>query len=152
LVVSPTRHILVEKTAGYEGGWADQFDETHWGAQSPQELTYPKPVDLTAVTFSFGLNDNAARDENGQRRSDGVEVVVIFEPEEGEPTELYRRFVDPFAHPTDAGKQTARVLLPLGQSGKLKFQMNPGPYDSNAYDWAYWGPFSGETVTGNSSQ
>lgn len=151
LVVSPTRSILVEKTAGYEGGWADQFDETHWGAQSPQELTYPKPVDLTAVTFSFGLNDNAARDDNGERRSDGVEVVVIFEPEEGEPTELYRRFIDPFANPTDAGKQTARVRLPLGQSGKLKFQMNPGLYNSNAYDWAYWGPFSGETVAGGDS-
>ncbi|MDB4385305.1 hypothetical protein N9Z12_04565, partial [Opitutaceae bacterium] len=149
LVVSPTRSILVEKTAGYEGGWADQFDETHWGAQSPQELTYPKPVDLTAVTFSFGLNENAARDENGQRRSDGVEVVVIFEPEEGEPAELYRRFVDPFASPTDAGKQTARVLLPLGQSGRLKFQMNPGPYNSNSYDWAYWGPFSGEVIEPN---
>jgi len=146
------RRLLSINTDGYEGGWADQFDETHWGAQSPQELTYPKPVDLTAVTFSFGLNDNAARDENGQRRSDGVEVVVIFEPEEGEPTELYRRFLDPFANPTDAGKQTARVLLPLGQSGKLKFQMNPGPYNSNAYDWAYWGPFSGETVTGSGSR
>jgi integral membrane sensor domain MASE1 len=65
---------------------------------------------------------------------------------------IFAVFGNPFAHPTDAGKQTARVLLPLGQSGKLKFQMNPGPYDSNAYDWAYWGPFSGETVTENSSQ
>ena len=146
LVISPTRQILVEQTDGYEGGWADQFDETHWGAQSPQELTYPKPADLTAVTFRYGLNDNAARDENGQRRSDGVEVVVLIAPLDGPEQELYRRFIDPFANPADTGQQTARIALPLGQSGQLKFQMNAGPYDSNAYDWAYWGPFEGETV------
>lgn len=151
LVISPNRQILAVETAGYEGGWADQFDETHWGAQSPQELTYPKPADLTAVTFRYGLNDNAARDENGQRRSDGVEVVVLFSPNEGPERELFRRFIDPFANPEDAGKQTTRLSLPLGQRGQLKFQMNSGPYGSNAYDWAYWGPFEGETVNSHNT-
>ena len=149
IVVSDSRAILAEKTAGYEGGWADQFDESHWGAQSPQELTYPKPADLTDVTFSYGLNDNAARDENGQRLSDGVEVVVIFVSETGDDTVIFRRALDPFSRPEDAGKQTSRITLPLGQKGKLKFQMNPGPYGSNAYDWAYWGPFSGEVIEPN---
>ena len=65
---------------------------------------------------------------------------------DGPEQELYRRFIDPFANPADTGQQTARIALPLGQSGQLKFQMNAGPYDSNAYDWAYWGPFEGETV------
>jgi hypothetical protein len=152
IVISPARQLLAVETSGHEGGWADQFDATHWGAQSPQELTYTKPADLTAVTFSYGLNDNAARDENGQRRTDGVEVVVIFAPDQGPEQEIYRRFLDPFVNSEDAGKQTARITLPLGQSGQLKFQMNPGPYGSNAYDWAYWGPFEGETVAGRNSQ
>ncbi len=146
LVLSPTRKIASIATAGYEGGWADQFDATHWGAQPPQTITYPKPVDLAEVTFTFGLNDNAAADENGVRRSDGVTAILLFSPVEGPDRELYRRTLNPFANPADFGPKTATVPVPLGEAGELILQMDPGPHGDNSYDWAYWGPLTGRLV------
>lgn len=150
LVVGPERQFGAIHTSGFENGWSDQFDATHWGAQSPQELVYPKPVDLEEVTFTFGLNDNAARDENGQRRSDGVEVVLVFASNTKVEAELFRRHLDPFTRPEDAGPQTATVMVPLGEPGTLKLRMEPGPNDDNSYDWAFWGPFSGRVYSPDS--
>ncbi len=140
------RALVTRRTAGYADGWADQFDATHWGAQTPQTLVYPKLVDMSRLTFTYGLNDNAARDENGQRRSDGVEAVLTFVSESGRTEVLHRRHLDPFVRPEDAGPQTVTVDLPLGEAGELHLSMQPGPHGNNSYDWAYWGPLSGEVV------
>lgn len=146
IILNPQRKLMVRSTSGFNRGWADPVEEDHWGAQTPQELIYPKPADLTAVTFTYGMFDEAIRDEAGSRLSDGVEVVVFFESEGKPPHELYRRSLDPYNTPSDLGRQQATVALPAAKKGTLKFRMEPGPQNNNAYDWAYWGPFEGETL------
>jgi hypothetical protein len=143
LVISPTRRIVVTKTAGFDHGWANKIGENRWGAQSPQFLTYAKPVDLVEITLSYGLNDNAAADENGQRRSDGVDVVVVFIDANGSSRELFRHSLDPFSTPADFGIKTSTIPLPPGETGQLVIGMEPGPNGDNSYDWAFWGPLSG---------
>lgn len=146
LIISPERMISTIHTSGHDGGWSDKLDDTHWGAATPQELVYPKPIDLFEVTINFGLYENAAADENGQRRSDGVEAVLIFTSDQGEKHELYRRRLDPFSDPKDHGQKSATIKLPIGESGTLTLKMEPGAAGNTNYDWAYWGPFSGQVV------
>ncbi len=131
---------------GYNEGWSDQFDEKHWGAQSPQELDYPKPPELAALTIRFGINPDAAQDPEGNRRSDGVHVRVFFDSDTGETTEVFERFLDPYSRPDDAGEHEAKFATRPGESGILRVRMEPGPHNNNSFDWAFWGAFEGSTI------
>jgi hypothetical protein len=132
--------------SGYNGGWSDRQSESHWGAQTPQELVYAKPPELSTVKIRFGISPAAARDESGARRSDGVQVRVLFESVEGDIIELFERYLDPFNQSSDVGEQVAEFPTAPGRRGTLHVRMKPGPYDDNSYDWAYWGQFEGKTT------
>ncbi len=118
-----------------------------WGAHADAQLIYDRPADLTRVTFRYGLSSGADRDESGQQRSDGAEMIVSFEPSSGAPSvELFRRPLDPFHNPSDLGEQTSTLDLPPFESGRLLFRLSPGPHNNNAFDWGFWGRFEGESL------
>lgn len=127
-------------------GWSDRQSEIHWGAQSPQELVYDKPSKLTALKLRFGINASAARDDAGNRRSDGVHVRVIFTPDEGAEVELFERFLDPYNRVADAGAHLAEFSTEPGRAGTLRVRMEPGPSGDSSFDWAFWGQFEGSVA------
>ncbi|GAB5560388.1 MAG: hypothetical protein SynsKO_20350 [Synoicihabitans sp.] len=144
--ITKDRSIETSTTAGHNGGWTPRASPSRWFAHTPHILTYAKPVDLMSIRFGYGLSEDAVREENGARRSDGVVVKVRFEDDSGESLELFERHLDPFSRPEDAGTQESEVTLPVGQTGKIIFQLEPGPADNDAYDWSYWGTFTGQVV------
>lgn len=122
---------------------ARYLPEDRWGAHADAELVYRVPENLADVTFRYGLLAGADRDENGNRRSDGVDISVVFARPAGPPRELFRRNLDPFSRSNDSGEQTSTVTLPKGESGHLIFKLTSGPSGNHAYDWGYWGRFNG---------
>ena len=137
LVISPTRQILVEQTDGYEGGWADQFDETHWGAQSPagylrtQNLRISPPsLSATGSMTTRPATKTANAAVMGLRSWCLLPLSMVLNKNSTGVSSTHLRI-----RRIRANKPPG-IALPLGQSGQLKFQMNAGPYDSNAYDWA----------------
>ena len=144
ILLSDDTKLLSIANAGFNQGWSDRQSEDHWGAQTPQELTYDKPSALSSVTIRYGISPQAARDENGQRRSDGVRVRVFFRAEDGKESELFQRILDPFNRPEDAGEHVTTLSTQPGRAGTLHVCMEPGPYGDNSFDWAFWGRFEGE--------
>ncbi len=136
--------LLSIRNHGYNEGWSDRQSADRWGAQTPQELVYRKPARMTELTLRFGINPEAARDEHGLRRSDGVHVRVIFQSNEGDEIELFERFLDPFNRPEDAGEHSATFKTEPGREGTLHVHMEAGPRGDSAYDWAFWGQFEGK--------
>jgi len=148
IVINEERELMPisSRTVDATGAPSKYDGENRWGAHADAELVYERPADLMRVTFQYGLAESAARDENGKRRSDGVDAVVEFTPSGGPSRELFRRHLDPFANPEDAGTQTSTIELPHYVAGRLIFRLTPGPSGNNAYDWGYWGLFHGEVV------
>jgi len=145
IVISPTRLLMpLSSKVGDGNGPSKPQDDVRWNAHAPSELVYHRPGDLARVIFEYGLAEGAARDETGKQRSDGVDVVVEFQATGRAPVELFHRNLDPFSRPADAGMQTSTVELPPYQEGRLVFRITPGPFGSNAFDWAAWGRFVGE--------
>jgi len=149
IVISPDRELLPisSYTVDPAGDPSKRNGPADWGAHADAQLVYDRPVDLTRVTFRYGLADGAARDESGQQRSDGAEMIVVFEPSSGAaPVELFRRALDPFNNPSDLGEQSSTIDLPPIESGRLVFRLSPGPHNNNAFDWGFWGPFEGQSL------
>jgi hypothetical protein len=110
-------------------------------------VTYQCPPDLRSVTVGFGLQDGSYIDESGNRKTDGIEAIVAFQPKGAEETVLFRRLLDPYNRSEDRGPQTAQVALPdapLG--GRLRLTLTTGPRNDPSYDWAYMTEFTGETT------
>ncbi len=149
IVISPTRQLLPisSYTVDTNGDPSKRNGPADWGAHADAELIYERPADLTHVTFRYGLSAGADRDESGQQRSDGVEMIVTFEPSsDASRVELLRRTLDPFNNPSDFGEQTSTIDLPPFESGRLSFRLAPGPHNNNAFDWGFWGTFEGESL------
>lgn len=144
IVVTPDRALVPVQSWSADGGRIRARTANGWMAHSPSRVEYACPPDLRAITFGFGLDDPARADENGRRRSDGIDAVVEFIDAEGKVTLLYRRTIDPFAVVGDRGTQRARVVLP-GAAGRLAFQITPGPHNDSAYDWSYLTDMAAET-------
>ncbi len=118
--------------------------DDRWGAHADAELIYSRPLDLASVTLRYGLLDAAVRDpDTDVRRSDGIELVVLFEPSSAPAIELFRRTLDPFNQPADQGEQTSTVTLPPDLPGRLVVRLLSGAANNNSYDWAYWSRFDG---------
>jgi hypothetical protein len=139
------RPIMALDSTTFNGEPMRDLGEGRWSAHAPSRVVYERPATLAAVTFSYGLDERAYADENGQRRSDGIGVAIDFEPAGGGQTQrLFDRLLDPFAHPADRGLQTNRVTLPPGLAGRLVFLITPGPQNNTSFDWAYWAEIRGE--------
>jgi hypothetical protein len=139
------RPIMALDSTTFNGEPMRDLGEGRWSAHAPSRVVYERPATLAAVTFSYGLDERAYADENGQRRSDGIGVAIDFEPAgRGQTQRLFDRLLDPFAHPADRGLQTNRVTLPPGLAGRLVFLITPGPQNNTSFDWAYWAEIRGE--------
>ncbi len=130
---------------GFQDGWSALEQPGQWSAHAPREMVYAKPAGLHRITFRVRLPEAAVHAPDGSRRSDGIVAVLDFAPDGGEPIELFRRALDPFTRPEDAGWQTATVDLPAAATGRLRLRTEPGPNNNNSFDWALWGDLHGET-------
>lgn len=134
--------LPMENITAHPSMWAKRDRRDKWSAHPPQQITYHKPANLQEIVINFGLFDVAIQDEDGNRRSDGIVAKVSFASNSSETQELFRKVIDPFVNPSEAGNQRAVIPFPLGEVGKVILEMEAGAHDS--FDWAYWGEMSGK--------
>lgn len=108
-----------------------------WEAHAPSRLVYRRPPELTEIEITYGLRPESYERDSAQK-TDGVDVVVLFEPETGRPIQLLRRELRPISSGVDQGEQTIRLTIPGHQPGRLILLMTEGPQSNPAFDWAYW--------------
>jgi len=137
------RILVPVEGENFNGPGLEQNDADIWGAHAPSRLVYDRPPGLEAVSFSYGLDPGSYANPDPGKRTDGVDVSVQFQEPDGRSTTLFHRRLTPASNPDDRGRQSARVQLPAGRPGRLVFVVGPGPYGSNAFDWAYWTGFYG---------
>lgn len=143
----PDGHVIPPLNASELGHPHIRFLQgDRWGAHANAAVEYSRPTNLQAVTFHYGLSEGADRDEAGHQRSDGVDVIVVFQPTGKPPVELFRRTLDPFHRAADLGEQTSTVTLPGEEEGRVVFKITPGEAGNNSFDWAYWGRLEGKLV------
>ncbi len=128
-------------TAGDEPKWNP--DRQWWTANTPARLAYVRPPDMEWLDFSFGLSP-LSYDLSRSPKTDGVEVLVIFEEQAGKQTVLYRRYLDPVVEGADQGLQTGSARLPDNTPGRIILMITPGHHNDPTCDWAYWKSLSGE--------
>lgn len=122
-----------------------------WDASSPSKLVYQRPTGLYTVEFEYGINEIIYR-EPRKWKTDGVEVVLQFEPEAGGPrVNLFRRYLNPQVRGEERGLQKASLVLPLNSPGRLVFWMSPGPLSDISSDQAYWRTIRGDGPPGGIS-
>jgi Dolichyl-phosphate-mannose-protein mannosyltransferase len=129
------------ETGGDEPKW--NADRQWWTANTPARLVYVRPPDMEWLDFSFGLSP-LSYDLNRSPKTDGVEVLVIFEEQTGKQTVLYRRYLDPVVVGADQGTQTGAAKLPDNTPGRIILMITPGHHNDPTCDWAYWKSVSGE--------
>jgi hypothetical protein len=142
-IVWGARYLVPREGRTFNGPGMDQYDKDLWGAHAPSRMVYDRPPGLMAVSFSFGIDPRAYADPDPRHRTDGVDVLVQFEPASGGATTLFERPLTPGTNPDDRGTQSARVELPPGQAGRLVFLITPGPRNDTSFDWSYWTNFFG---------
>jgi len=122
-----------------------------WDASTPSKLVYERPAGLYTLEFEYGMNDMVYR-EPEKWKTDGVEMVLQFEPADGgPPLTLFRRYLNPQVLGDDRGVQQARIVLPLNSPGRLVFFMSPGPLSDITSDQAYWKSIRGDGPPGGIS-
>ncbi len=112
-------------------------DDGYWLAHAPSKLVYERPPEMSEFEFSYGIASEAYQRTTGQR-TDGVDVLILFEDQEGRQTQLFRRELRPVTEGVDQGVQTNRLTLPPFQRGRLLLVMTAGPLSNPAFDWSYW--------------
>jgi 4-amino-4-deoxy-L-arabinose transferase and related glycosyltransferases of PMT family len=145
LVISPDRVLVPVDSRTAHTDRIRTLGANGWIAHAPSRVVYSVPADLHAITFGFGLEDNAHADENGHRRSDGIEAIVEFLDADGTLTPLHRHAIDPYRNSHDRGPRHARVVLP-GRAGQLVVRLSPGPHNNDAFDWSYLTNLTGEVA------
>jgi hypothetical protein len=113
-----------------------------WDAHAPSRMVYPRPAEMDQIVMTYGMHE-AAYGPDVRQKSDGYEVVVNFEDENGDSTRVFFRRLDPVHEGRDQGPQSDRFTLPLGQRGKLIFLMTAGPLNDPTADWTYWDTLKG---------
>lgn len=111
--------------------------ELEYYAHAPSSLVYRPATGATLVRGSFGFYAGAYAPENGSP-SDGAEFLVRWHSADGRQTILFRRLLQPHAHPADRGLQTFTVALPAPADGEIEFEITPGPNGNSASDWTFW--------------
>ena len=117
-------------------------DNGMWDAHAPSRLVYVRPDGLTQIDFTFGMFAGSFDGSNPQK-TDGVDVSVFFEDDQGKQTQLYRRRVDPVEQAEDQKPITGHANLPGLAGGKLLFLITAGPMNIPAFDWSYWSSIEG---------
>lgn len=146
LVISPQRLLVPSESESGNDDRVHLRDENGWMAHAPSRVVYEIPADLRAVSFAFGLPDAAVADEHGNRRSDGIDLLVEFADSSGVSRTLLHRHLVPSDRVADRGPQSVRVALP-GHAGRLIIRLTPGPQNNPAYDWSYLSDLTGETAS-----
>lgn len=110
-------------------------DRRCFDAHASTRLWFAAPPHARRIVLSFGIIDEAWTREAG--RSDGVDFSVTVVLADGSQQKIFNRFLNPAATPADRGRQQAVVTLPDSTITEILFETGPGPYGSNAFDWAY---------------
>ncbi|HVU16324.1 MAG TPA: glycosyltransferase family 39 protein [Candidatus Didemnitutus sp.] len=113
-----------------------------WDAHAPSRMVYPRPAEMDQVLMNYGMHEEAYGPKVAQK-TDGYEVVVVFEDENGDSTRAFYRRLDPVHEGRDRGPQTDHFTLPLGRKGTLTFLMTSGPMNDATSDWTYWESIKG---------
>lgn len=102
----------------------------------PARVSWPLRGDERRLVFDYGYDPAAATQPTGN----GTEFIVELTVPGRSPQMLFRQLLDPAHRPAQRGRQRARVLLPPFPPGaQLTLRTTPGPFDDNAWDWAYAG-------------
>ncbi|MEO6003588.1 MAG: hypothetical protein ABIZ04_05590 [Opitutus sp.] len=105
-------------------------------AHATTELVF-RPTGLTQhITGVYGIGEGAY---GGKDATDGVEFVVSYLQKDGTEKVLFRRLLDPERAFSDRGMQTLDVKADVPANSEVFFRTLPGPANSFAYDWSYWG-------------
>lgn len=143
-IIMPGREIHPIESEAFPGGPLVLWPETgHWQAHAPSKLVYPRPPELALLEFSMGFRPGAY-DGSQAQKTDGVDVLVYFQNEAGQQTELYRRRLNPVGNAADRELITGRVLIPGMEPGLLTLLITPGPMNIAAFDWTYGQDLRGE--------
>jgi len=103
-------------------------------AHPDSDIWMRAPGQATQIEWDFGLVPDSYLRAEG--RTDGVEFSITAMSARGGVREIFRRYLDPVARPSDQGKQ--KVVVPyLPRPGEiLHFSDRAGP--NAAFDWTYW--------------
>jgi hypothetical protein len=114
-----------------------------WHADAPSRIIYPSVPGMKSLDFVYGMMEGSYEGANPQR-TDGIDVMVMYEYAQGGMTRLFWRRLNPTAVPRDRGPQTGHVDLPAEPGKRIALLMEPGPDNDPTLDWGYWGDLRGE--------
>ncbi|MBI2517724.1 MAG: hypothetical protein HYV95_12540 [Opitutae bacterium] len=101
----------------------------------PDSEAWLRPASKASVIeWEFGMVSSAWEKDGG--RTDGVEMVVTGLRPGRDRRVIYRRVLDPVAHPEDRGLQHATIPYQPLPGEFLLFSTSPRR--SYSYDWSYW--------------
>jgi 4-amino-4-deoxy-L-arabinose transferase-like glycosyltransferase len=110
--------------------------ERVFSAHAPARLVFDRPAVLQLVLFDFGIFAGAyAPDQKWP--TDGVELQVSFQPQDGPLERLLTKPLDPRSVMADRGSQHVEIALPKGKAGQLIVVISPGPNSNASCDWSY---------------
>lgn len=105
-------------------------------AHATTEFVFRPATPTRHITAVYGIGEGAY---GGKDSTDGVEFVVgITTPSGGEKV-LFRRLLVPDHAFGDRGMQTLDLSVNLPPNTEFFFRTLPGPANSYAFDWSYWG-------------
>lgn len=105
---------------------------------APAEVTLPaRPAGGAFLVGDVGLPPGAY---SGEGRSDGIELVVLWEPADGSAVrELFRRRLDPARRAADRGVVSWAVDLRPHGEGRALVRLETGPAGDASFDWSCLG-------------
>ncbi|MBS0662191.1 MAG: hypothetical protein JSR48_02930 [Verrucomicrobia bacterium] len=107
-----------------------------FSAHAPTDLLFEIPRGARTIDAEYGIFPTAY---TGGNATEGVEFrIELFSPDGAHQT-LYSAYLSPSKVPADRGNKTLHVTLPEKAAGHLTFRTLPGPTNSIACAWAYWG-------------
>ncbi len=98
-------------------------------------MRFEVPAGATELTGQFGITPGAYE---GTGRTDGVQFVVEYRPEQGGTQTLFTRYLDPLHNAQDRGMQALHVALPRDARGDLFLRTTNPPGKNCDWDWSYW--------------
>ena len=105
-------------------------------AHATTELVFRAPTSIQHISGVYGIGEGAY---GGKDATDGVEFVVSYLQKDGTEKVVFRRLLEPERAFGDRGMQTLDVKTPVPANADVFFRTLPGPANSFAYDWSYWG-------------
>lgn len=103
-------------------------------AHPESDLWVKAPPGATRIEWDFGMISSAWDRDGG--KTDGVEMILTTQRPGEERRVVFRRVLDPVAHPGDRGLQQEVIPHVTVPGELLCFSSRPRGHPS--YDWAYW--------------